>query len=750
MHKNKLISYALFLFAILFVAFLVLLGDESDRTLHVNGSDTDKQIGTRVNNTITIYEYQLESGKLSESAQYSLDSGNYTIGVEYYSESSENYFQIVSYNEILFSSYLNPSRTYETFNFHLNRDYEVVQIVFYYAGSGTMVLNSYDLSAESGFYRDTVFAAVLVILIALAFGAAYIIRTRKQKPFSPVPLFLFAIGALISLPLMNNYLLWGNDIAYHLARIEGIKDGLREGQFPVMIYPEGLQGHGYLNAMYPNLFLYIPAILRLMGVSIATSYKFLLILSNIACVLLTYSALRSIKVRTRIALMATTLYVLLPYHFTNLYSRAALGEALAMAFLPIALTGLYHVILGDKTKNWQLILGITGLIQSHVLSSLIVIIICVLAAIIFIVPIIREKRLLNIAVAAVITLLINLWFIIPFLHYYSTDTLNTDALNWSKYQEYTVYFDTLFGVGTTTNFRSLSLGLPIGVMIVLSAAFVAKRIHKHEKYEPLKSYSTFLFFIGLFFLFMIIQPFPGDKLMVLTPLKAFMENLQFPWRLLGIVATIFTLTGAVTLNETDFLNPHEKELSVVLAILACLIVVPPSLENYPYIDYDKGIISTYSFGHANKVSGIPVLTNSAIYPYEWRTKGLTNALVNDLDVRLSSSNIAILEYNRLGTTTTLTYSNDSSNEAITLPITFYDGYYASDESGTAITLYMSDGGEVAFIPKADNQSHTVTLRYTGILRFKLGYIVSLISIIGLPAWFIIRKRRRRNASQLED
>ena len=48
-----------------------------------------------------------------------------------------------------------------------------------------------------------------------------------------------------------------------LARINGIYEGLRTGQFPVQINPVQLGGYGYLpGSMYPQLFLYFPAILK--------------------------------------------------------------------------------------------------------------------------------------------------------------------------------------------------------------------------------------------------------------------------------------------------------------------------------------------------------------------------------------------------------------------------------------------------------------------------------------------------------
>lgn len=46
---------------------------------------------------------------------------------------------------------------------------------------------------------------------------------------------LAAISVISSIPLLSRTLLWGADLEFHLFRIEGIAQGLRDGQFPVFM-----------------------------------------------------------------------------------------------------------------------------------------------------------------------------------------------------------------------------------------------------------------------------------------------------------------------------------------------------------------------------------------------------------------------------------------------------------------------------------------------------------------------------------
>ena len=61
----------------------------------------------------------------------------------------------------------------------------------------------------------------------------------------------------------------GADWSFHLSRIEGIANGLREGQFPVRVYSMAKDGYGYAPSLfYGELLLYFPAVLRLLGMSV--------------------------------------------------------------------------------------------------------------------------------------------------------------------------------------------------------------------------------------------------------------------------------------------------------------------------------------------------------------------------------------------------------------------------------------------------------------------------------------------------
>lgn len=155
------------------------------------------------------------------------------------------------------------------------------------------------------------------------------------------------------------YLVRGHDIRFHLMRIEALKDGLLSGAFPVKIQPTWLNGNGYpVSILYPDLFLYIPALLRLLGLSLQTVYKIYIMLINGVTIGFSYWSFRRMSGRRALGLLGSFIYTLSIYRLTNIYTRAAVGEYTAMAFLPLVLYAMWRIYKEeDLQKN---LISITG------------------------------------------------------------------------------------------------------------------------------------------------------------------------------------------------------------------------------------------------------------------------------------------------------------------------------------------------------------------------------------------------------
>ena len=144
------------------------------------------------------------------------------------------------------------------------------------------------------------------------------------------------------------------------------------------LHPLWANGHGYaVGIFYGDAFLYFPAFLRLLGFSIQSAYKMFVALINLGTILCSYYAFRKMFSSKKSGLIGCIAYTLAPYRLMDLYTRASVGEYTAMMVLPLILCGFYMIFHYSKEKFWWkasllTAFGLTGLIQSHVLSGLMV------------------------------------------------------------------------------------------------------------------------------------------------------------------------------------------------------------------------------------------------------------------------------------------------------------------------------------------------------------------------------------------
>ncbi len=277
-------------------------------------------------------------------------------------------------------------------------------IIFYIFSLKSNTQNSYDLVIQK------------IILFLVLFVSYIFLTQEKISQKFKIIILLIAIGLFVSYPVFNNYLVWQHDSLFHIYRIENIAEGLRNFQFPIRIHSLANNGYGFPTSMlYPELFLYIPAILRLLGTSTIFTFKLLTIFINILSAFSMYLAVKNISKSTTSGILGAIIYASANYRLETIFTRGAIGESLALAFFPIAIWGLYEVLSGDKKKWYILLIGITGILQSHIISILFLSIICIIFGIYYIKEIFKQKRYIQLLLTFIILVLLNIWFIVPFI-----------------------------------------------------------------------------------------------------------------------------------------------------------------------------------------------------------------------------------------------------------------------------------------------------------------------------------------------
>ncbi|MBD5509461.1 MAG: hypothetical protein HDR05_15830 [Lachnospiraceae bacterium] len=750
--KSKIIYGVL---AVLFVV-LLWLGDEGRQPIVYNGIELQHTVGLiDSENALVLQDSVARYGVVANTPSYVMNKGSYRVQMYYSAEQKDSVLELWEQGDKIAAWPINSWENELTADFTLSKDSKQLQLRINYSGNGGLTVKKLSLAPHTFFYTDTYFIIAVFLLLNLLgwlycrSGSAWLTQERLID-------ICVILGAalLATTPLMQTYLYNGDDLCYHLARLEGLKDGILDGQIPVNILPDGLQNNGYMNAMYPYLFLYIGAFLRICRVSLGFSYKTLVFLANLGSAVCAYTAVRSMVKSRRSVLLAVVLYTLMPYRFTNILSRGDLGETLALIFWPLVIAGIYHVIMGDQKKWYYLVIGFTGILQSHILSAAFVAAFCVVTVLFYCVRIVQEKRYAGLFKAAGLSVLLNAWYLAPFLYYYFNEDLNKDVLRWSGYFEQSINLSNMAQSLSLYNKQYFSLGLAL--LGCLGIGVIYLLCERRDKMTREDGYLLYLLVLGITLVFMTTGYFPSRALMANGLFENIATMLQFPWRFLGPASACILFVGAAGLERSEILKPCRNAIFALLVGLNLLIVVtvPTDNSHMPY----KNAEAAASKGHETKL-GTSV---GLFYPHEWRLYGADDNKLTTSVVISDIASVVVRDYQKKGTKAAVSYVSDSDTAYLELPMQNYLGYRAKDENGESVKIEKGEGGRMRFSLKGDGGEHRIYVRYGPVAGFVAADIVSALTIIllavrrFLPALWcgelgrMIRPRRELETEEMEN
>lgn len=167
-----------------------------------------------------------------------LNKGEYTLDLSY-SAGQEGIWKIEDRNQNDGNNYRGKVIQEGTYSegeggklqidFTLEKNTDSLYFIFY-SQTEDVSVDNWSISLIKDSYRDSLF---LFLLAAGSIGLLFFVRDwKKQQNY----IILAATGILLTIPFFGDYLQNGHDLLFHLTRIEGIAEGLRQGQFPVCIF----------------------------------------------------------------------------------------------------------------------------------------------------------------------------------------------------------------------------------------------------------------------------------------------------------------------------------------------------------------------------------------------------------------------------------------------------------------------------------------------------------------------------------
>ena len=289
-----------------------------------------------------------------------------------------------------------------------------------------------------------------------------------------------------------------HDLPFHLANIDNIVSNNLKIT-PIM--PNLAYGLGYgIYIFYPVLshFFYavIASVLSVFGVKTVSSILVTNVIVSVISSLTMYFAVSEITKNKKWAFVSALIYMLFPYRLGTITVRMALAENFISIFIPVVLLSIYYLFNDEKKKFYiSFIIGYTGAILSHYVMSVYFTVFVFLILLFNIKKLFKNKRILTLLIATIAVCVLE--FVIP-----------TEEYNWTiPYYTY----------------------VPVVIFCVFSAYVGVKNMKKDGL--------GVILLIGLIVLCVVaICCMPLWKM-----LPDFVYNIQFPWRLLIIFATLLSI-----------------------------------------------------------------------------------------------------------------------------------------------------------------------------------------------------------------
>ena len=690
-----------------------------------------------------------------------LPKGVYKVALRYESGTSGiSYCSVTADNAGLHNFYTNGEHLHEAlsatgFDMWLMED--VANLIAHVSyEQGTLKVYGLDIYETNALARMNLFKIVL-----LCFGLSFcylfkqvddtygVKRDTKKALFGCIVITLMA-----SLPHMVDYIVSNGDVGYHLMRMEGLKDGILSGQFPVRIAPKWLFDNGYASAIfYPETMLLPAALLRMIGFTVTTSYHMYMIMMNALTAWIAYYCFSRMFSSTNVGLLCSMLQTLSIYRIFRNYSFGSIGETLGFMFVPLIIYGFYRVFTEDyKAKEYKwcflpLAIGYAGIIQTHMLTCEMVAGFTILLCIILWKKVFRKEIFWALAKTVICAAFLSLWYIVPFLDYMMTGDLTIHHVSGRLIQNRGIlpahiflgfqihggnfYFD------ETGMVNSMPMGIGFALLVVLLIwlylLFVKGKKLVSENSLSSVEYRTGIVVVSFSIVAMIMSTslFPWDRLHGMNKLfEVLVSSLQFPYRFLMLATAMLVCVAGVVGRYAE--NQGEALYKAEYYALITVFTVTTSVYLLTDVLYKGNFMKVYNaagmgYGYISGAEYLPYGTDQSLMGY-----GLPEG----------SESIEMDGYEKGVLSWEVNCYNPSGEEGfVKLPLLYYKGYQAADaDNGEKLTVYDGDNHAVCVeIPAG--YSGTFKVEFVSPWYWRVAEILNFLALVGMVVCYRRDKKK---------
>ncbi len=577
-------------------------------------------------------------------------------------------------------------------------------IKFFREGSGEITVKEIRILSPKRIYND--YYAIIILAGLIAAGLITVILLFNRLRISRIGLsyigMLLIVLVIVNIPFFTKGTYYEIDTQGHMKRIEAIAQGVRDRQLPVIIGPNYANQYGELVALQPDLFLYIPALLRLLNVSIPTAYNIYMILVNVATAFFAVVCGERLFTSLRWGIVAAVFYLIEPFRlYVMMDLGAGAGMGTALVFLPCVIVGLYNVM-NRKGFRWQyLAIGLWGIASSHVLGFALAAIVIFFYAIFHLRILLRKETILALLKAVALFTVMTLGTLAPFVGFYFTDW-DRSALQWTDFYHFDVSLS-----------REILNLIAVAVMLISLIGILKRKL--------LSQFGRGIFITGFISVVLSLSIFPWFLFKNVPYVDSFLSMMQYPMRFhfMAVTSVAFVAAEAVCAHMDARTKIRRKLLYSITGLLAIGV-----------------IINFYEFYESDKLFYDPMIGEVNTIMEDYLPGGTqTEWYATDTGSFSDYDEVEAFSYSKMNTHIDCTYVARSDGQFMDFPLFYYEGYVAHDQNGAPLKVEKGEHNRVrVYLTKSDEEQELH-------LFFKVKRIYKvlfLFSLLACAVWFSYR------------
>lgn len=491
--------------------------------------------------------------------------------------------------------------------------------------------------------------------------------------------------------------LFPNDLIFHLNRIVAMNSVIHG---PVNFDAFSNVGHP-VNFFYPWQTFFPAYILSRIFKSVVSGYIAFIALLTFSTFYISKYCYAHVFHEPFGAFLFSIFYTLSAYRSVDIFARNAVGEFIAFTFVPIAFAGMYKIIFTDQKSPYVLALGMSLIIYSHVLTSILTVFFLVIMLVVGlcskkVVSISKTFKSITLSIVLVIISTSFFWFQM----FSQVLTLKSQS-PYDGFLSRSALAPSDLIIGSINNDYSVfTIGLITLFLLVVSIV----------QYEKIPTVIRATLFMGILASLMTTKIFPWPWFQ-----SSSIVLLQFPTRISTFATLFISISGSYVLSHN-----FRKKISMGIVLLTIIFSVFGAT-NLINLDNERQVLT---INKHNETEYSRYSDNTDYYPKN--SDKNTNKILRH-DFYLNHKSVAI-NYCVKDNRAQFTLPAGDLTEKLNIDTPFIFSYGITAQQGSKpLHVKKSNAGTVQIVDVKGQKPIVITSSYTPIVKVLI--VLSLLTTV---------------------